>query len=40
MEIGGHFYHLWSKETSVDLGDLPDKWDARVSDDGRVFFVE
>jgi len=40
MEIGGHFYHQWGEETSVDLGDLPDKWDVRVSEDGRVFFVE
>jgi len=40
MEISGNLYHLWDKENKVDLGDLPDDWDVRVSEDNRVYFLE
>ena len=40
MEIGGKLYHSWNKESNLDLGELPDDWDVRVSEDNRVYFLE
>lgn len=39
-QLGNRTYHFWGETEADDITLLPERWEARVAQDNRVYFVE